>query len=188
MYKLAEKIGEGNFRECFAVAGEPGLCYKRLKPDLGFLQRLQVLLLRRRINHEELDIYTSLPVELKPYFVPIIDAAKTYVVTARPLDYDGSHSRPVSAYGQIANKSFWYGVETLVSLLDKHRIWFFDTFQVGTNIFVKRITKDQWEPIIVDYKHLGWKAFPMQLNLLLDSEKRKKFYRSYRRFEARFRI
>ncbi|TVR43009.1 MAG: hypothetical protein EA394_02305 [Bacteroidia bacterium] len=187
MFELAEKIGEGNFRECFAVKGDPGLCVKRLKPDLGFLQRLQVWLLRRRMNHEELDTYNSLPGELKPFFNPILQAEKEYLVTARPTDFDGSHSKPVRDYGKINNPEFWHDVEHIVSLLDKHKIWFFDTFQVGSNIFVQRLSESTWRPIIVDYKHLGWKAFPMQFNLLLASEKRKKFYRSYRRFEQNFR-
>ncbi len=187
MFELAEKIGEGNFRECFAVKGQPELCLKRLKPDLGFLQRLQVIFLRRQMNQEELMTYRNLPEELKPYFNPILDATKEYLLTARPIDHDGSHSKPVRDYGTISNEFFWREVEDIVSLLDKNKIWFFDTFQVGTNIFVRRSSEEVWKPIIVDYKHLGWKAFPMQFNLLLDSEKRKKFYRSYRRFEQMFR-
>ncbi len=187
MFELAEKIGEGNFRECFAVKGEPGLCIKRLKPGLGFLQRLQVIVLRRRMNQEELNTYNNLPEELKPYFNPILDAKREYLLTARPLDHDGIHSKPVRDYGKIANEAFWDDVENIVRLLDKNKIWFFDTFQVGTNIFVQRLTEKTWKPVIVDYKHLGWKAFPMQFNLLFDSEKRKKFFRSYRRFEQRFR-
>lgn len=187
MLKPGDKIGEGNFRECFAVAGEPGLCIKRLKPGLGPLQKLQVIFLRRRMNHEELKTYKSLPAELKEFFNPIIDASDEYLVTGRPLDYDGTHSRPVCVYGKVFNEMFWGEVEKLVSLLDEHKIWFFDTFQIGTNIFVQRLSETEWKPIIIDYKHLGWKAFPMQFNLLLPSEKRRKFFRCYRRFEKRFR-
>lgn len=187
MYKPAEKIGEGNFRECFAVEGDPGLCMKQLKPDLGFLQRLQVWILRRRMNEEEKAIYENLPAELKPFFNPIVDASRKCLVTARPMDYDGQHSRPVRDYGRISNAGFWQQIDEIVRLLDKHQIWFFDTFQVGTNIFVQRLSETNWKPVIVDYKHIGWKSFPMQFNLLFDAEKRKKFYRSYRRFEARFR-
>ncbi len=187
MIELGEKIGEGNFRECFAVKGKPEMCIKRLRPDLGFLQRLQVLVLRRRMNQEELETYNGLPGELKPYFNPILEASRDYLLTARPLDFDRSHSLPVRDYGTVANEAFWRDVELVVDLLDKHHIWFFDTFQVGTNIFVQRVSEDIWKPVIVDYKHLGWKSFPMQFNLLFDSEKRKKFYRSYYRFEQRFR-
>ncbi len=187
MLKFAEKIGEGNFRECFAIEGEPDLCIKRLKPGLGFRQKLQVTFLRRRMNQEELKTYRNLPVELKEYFNPIIDASQDYLVTGRPMDFDGTYSRPVCAYGKVSNEIFWKEVEQVVFLLDKHKIWFFDTFQIGTNILVQRLSETEWKPVIIDYKHLGWRAFPMQLNLLLNSEKRRKFYRCYRRFEKKFR-
>ncbi len=185
--ELGDKIGEGNFRACYAVVDNPGLCVKRLKSDLGFFQRIQVLFLRRRMNYEELAIYQNLPEDLKPYFNPVIEATEDYIVAGRPIDYDGKHSKPVCEYGKVSNQGFWKEVEHIVSLLDKHELWFFDTFQIGTNIFVQKLSEDYWKPIIVDYKHIGWKAFPMQFNLFLDSEKRKKFYRSYRRFEAWFR-
>ncbi len=187
MYKPAEKIGEGNFRECFAVEGDPGLCIKRIRHDLGFLQRLQVWILRRRMNEEERKIYDNLPEELKQYFNPIVDASVNNLVTERPYDYDGQHSRLVRDYGKISHEGFWLHVEEIVRLLDKHRIWFFDIFHLGANMFVQRLSETEWKPVIVDYKHIGWKSFPLQFNLLFDSEKRKKFYRNYRRFKARFR-
>lgn len=185
--QLAEKIGEGNFRECYAVVGEPGLCVKRLKPGLGFLQRLHLNLLRPRMNEEEHDTYSRLPELLKPYFNPVIDARRDYLVTARPLDYDGSHSKPVCDYGRVSNKYFWAEVEKIVELFERHNIWFFDAFQIGANVFVQRLSPEEWKPIIVDYKRLGWKSYPVQVNLLFDSEKRKKFYRKYRRFVQSFR-
>jgi len=187
IYKQAEKISEGSFRECFAVEGDPCLCIKRLRPDLGFFKRLQVWVLRRRINEEEQKIYDNLPKELKSYFNPIVAASRKKLVTVRPLDYDGQYSRPVSDYRAIPHEGFWQQVEEIVQLLDEHRMWFFDIFLLGTNIFVQRLSANEWKPVIVDYKHIGWKSFPMQVNLLFATEKRKKFYRSYRRFEARFR-
>ncbi len=185
--QLAEKIGEGNFRECFAVVGEPGLCVKRLKSDLDLLQRLHLRLLRPRMNAEEYETYNRLPELLKPYFNPVIDAQPDYLVTARPLDYDGSHSRPVCDYGRVANKYFWKEVEKIIELFEAYNIWFFDAFQIGTNVFVQKLSPEKWKPIIVDYKRLGWKSYPVQLNLLVDSEKKKKFYRKYRRFVQSFR-
>lgn len=186
MWKLAEKIGEGNFRECFALQGEPGLCYKRIKPHLGFMQRLQVIFLRRRMNQEEMKTYNALPPVLKPYFNPIVDAGKSFLVSERPIDFDGSYSRPLNDYGKVGNACFWEQTEQLVKLLDRHRMWFLDIFG-STNVIVQRLDEKQWKPIIIDYKHLGWKAFPMQMNLVLGSERRKKFYRNYLRFKSHFR-
>lgn len=186
MWKLAEKIGEGNFRECFALQGEPGLCYKRLRHDLGFFQRLQVHFLRRRMNQEEIHSYNALPPVLKPYFNPIVDAGKSFLVTMRPMDFDGSYSLPLNDYGKVGNSHFWEQSELLADLLDSHGIWFLDIFG-STNVIVQRLDEHLWKPIIIDYKHLGWKAFPMQLNLVLRSERRKKFFRNFHRFQSLFR-
>ncbi len=185
--QLADKIGEGNFRECFAVRNEPGLCVKRLKPQPGFFRRLSIFVLRRDINREEFDIYNRLPDDLKPYFNPVLEFTGDYLVTSRPVDYDGKHSKPVCEYGKISNVLFWEEISKLLDLFEKHNIWFFDAFLKGRNVFVKKRSKDEWVPIIVDYKRLGWKAYPVQVNLVLDSEKRKKFYRYFRRFETNFR-
>ncbi len=185
--KPEKKIGEGHFRECFAVEGEPGLCIKKLKPTLSFWQRLQLFLLRRNINREEYNVYYRLPSELKPYFNPAVSISSDSLIVVRPMDYDGSHSRPVSDYGKVSNRIFWEEVEHIVSLFEKHNFWFLDAFQLGTNVFVQRLSEEQWRPVIIDYKRQGWRSYPMQLNLLMHSEKRKKFYRKYRRFLTLFK-
>ncbi len=185
--QLAEKIGEGNFRECFAVENEPGLCIKRLKPELGFFRRLSIFVLRRGLNREEYDTFNRLPEDLKPYFNPVIKVSEDYIVTARPLDFDGKHSKPVFEYGRISNETFWHEIDEMLKLFEKYNIWFFDAFLKGRNVFVKKRSENEWVPIIVDYKRLGWKAYPVQINLLLDSEKKRKFYRYFKRFESNFR-
>lgn len=185
--QLAEKIGEGNFRECYAVKNEPGLCVKRLKPHPGFFRRMSIFLFRRDINREEYDIYNRLPEDLKPYFNPVLKFSEDHLITSRPVDYNGSHSKPVCEYGRISNKLFWKEIDKVLGLFEKHNIWFFDAFLKGRNVFVKKLSEKEWVPIIVDYKRLGWKAYPVQINLLLDSEKKKKFYRYFKRFESKFR-
>ncbi len=185
--RLAEKIGEGHLRECFAIKGKPGLCVKRLKPGLSLLQRLHLRLLRRGMHRLEYKTYRRLPPKMKPYFNPVISVAPDHLVAARPLDFDGSHSRPVSHHRQIANKAFWKEVDNLISLFEKYNIWFFDAFQLGENVFVQKLSPTHWRPVIVDYKRQGWRSYPAQLNLLLDSEKKKKFYRKYRRFVNRYK-
>ena len=184
--ELAEKIGEGHFRECYAVKNEPELCMKIFKPELTFLQRLHLGLLHRNMNLDEYHTFRKLPEALKPYFNPVIRASRHHLVTRRPVDYDGSYSLPVSDYGKISNKYFWEEVEKVVALFETYNLWFFDAFQVGTNVFVQRLSEDQWKPVIIDYKRHGWRSYPAQLHLLCDSEKKKKFYRKYDRFTGLF--
>ncbi len=186
-FELDKKIGVGNFRECFSVKGDPGLCVKKLKPDLTFSQRLHLKLIRRDFNQDEYKTFKQLPKALKPYFNPVIQVSGDHLVAARPMDYNGSHSLPVSDYGKISNDRFWDEVEKVVALFEEHNLWFFDAFQLGTNVFVQRLSSDHWRPIIVDFKRHGWRSYPAQLNLLCDSEKKKKFYRKYQRFVTLFR-
>ncbi|MDR4987245.1 MAG: hypothetical protein RG741_00220 [Bacteroidales bacterium] len=185
-FKLAEKLGEGNFRECFAVEGEPGLCVKRLKPRLGFWRRLNLQVLRPGMNKEEYDIYHRLPDEMKPYFNPVIEVGDDYLVTGRPLDYDGSHSKPVVAYGKIAHRGFWQEIDKILLLFEKYNLWFYDTMK-GRNLFVRKLSEDEWVPVIVDYKRLGWRSYPIQINLMFDSEKKRKCYRYLERFKKRYK-
>ncbi len=180
------KIGEGHFRECYSVKGEPGLCIKTIKKNLSVLQRLQLFVLRRRINKEEYLVYHSLPEDLRPYFNPVVSVTPECLVVVRPMDFDGSHSRSVSEYGKVSNPFFWQEVNHLISLFEKHNIWFLDAFQFGTNVFVQRLSEERWKPVIIDFKRQGWRSYPMQFNLLWRSEKRKKFFRKYARFLALF--
>lgn len=181
------KIGEGHFRECFAVKGEPGLCIKVVKKNLSVWQRLQLFALMRQINKEEYLVYHCLPEELKPYFNPVVSVTSERLVVVRPVDYDGTHSRSVSDYGKVNNAHFWQEVNHLISLFEKHNLWFLDAFQFGTNVFVQRVSEGVWKPVIIDFKRQGWRSYPMQFNLLWRSEKRKKFYRKYARFLALFK-
>lgn len=181
------KIGEGHFRECYTIKDEPALCIKMLKKNITFLQRLHLNLLRRKMNEDEYNTYNQLPASLKPYFNPIVSVTQNFVVTSRPMDYDGSHSRSVADYGKVSNTHFWKEVEKVVRLFEKHNLWFLDAFQLGSNVFVQRLSEDHWQPIIIDYKRHGWKSYPLQLNLLWDSQKKKKFFRKYHRFVESFK-
>jgi hypothetical protein len=93
---------------------------------------------------------------------------------------------PIAHYGKVENPYFWKDAEKIAQLLDEHRLWFFETFK-ARNILVKKISEERWQPIFIDYKYIGWKAFPSQINLLLGFEKRRKFFRIYNRFRKRFK-
>ena len=68
----------------------------------------------------------------------------------------------------------------------KYKLWFFDVFHLGNNIVIQRLDFDRFKPIIIDFKRSGWASYPLQLNLILDSQKEKKLLRRYERFREMF--
>lgn len=141
----------------------------------------------RDINQEELDIYKIIPKQLKPFFPGITHKNGTMLIAERPMDFDNSFSKPLLEYEKISNTNFWNDVDSIAGQLVKHKLWLFDVFHLGNNIIVKRISKNEYKPVIVDFKRFGYSCYPLQLNLLLDSEKEKKLYRRLERFKRDFR-
>lgn len=185
---IGEKLGSGYFRNCYAFENSESICMKTFKPKLGISRRLQVFLFRKNMNLEEYKSYISLPEELKPYFNPVLEAERNYLLMKKPTNHDGSYSRSVRSYqAVIKNEKFWKEVEQLFFLLNKHEQWFFDAFN-GNNMFIQERSESEWVPIIVDYKQEGWIAYPGQINLLLKSERKKKLKRLYGRFTQKYQF
>ncbi|MDG5800747.1 YrbL family protein [Marinilabiliaceae bacterium ANBcel2] len=182
---LDKKISNGNFRDCYSIKEDSQICIKKIKSNIGFKQKLQLKLLRPQINHEELNLYNSLPNDIKHYFNPVIHAEKNILVSGRPVDYDGNYSKTLLQHKKVSNEHFWREVKRSASLLAKHKIWFFEIYK-GGNVVVKKVSKDKFIPIFIDYKHIGWKSFPIQINLLLDSEKERKFFRIFNKTIKRY--
>lgn len=180
-----EKIGSGNLRDCFKVTGHEDLCLK-VQKKLGFFKGLQASLLHRNKNIQEYQIYLNLPAEIKKYFNPIYEAHKHFLLTGIPRNHDGSRCIPVKQHQLIGNDSFWKDVEQLYAYLDKNRLWFFDVLN-GNNMFVMKKSEHVWSPVIVDFKRMGWEAFPWQFNLVLRSEKKKKLKRRYEKFIRKYK-
>ena len=180
------KIGGGYFRDCYAVKGHDDICIKIINPRPGLLRALQLKYFRKKINLEEYETYKGLPEEIKKFFNPVHEASENYVVTSMPLDYDGTPSLSLKKTNSVENKKFWDDVTYLFHFLIDNQIWFFDVFN-GNNMFVLKQSKDDWVPIIIDYKQLGWKAFPWQVQLLLNSQKRKKLKRQYGRLVSKYK-
>lgn len=140
------------------------------------------------MNLEEFNSNVSLPEELKPFFNPVLEAKRNYLLMNMPKNHDGSYSRSVKSYKAIiANEKFWKEVEQLFFLLDKHEKWFFDVFN-GNNMFIQELSESEWVPLIVDYKQEGWIAYPGQINLILKSERQKKIKRLYDRFTKKYKF
>lgn len=183
--QLSEPIGEGRYRECYGIDGS-NLCAKRLKPLKLNIKSLVAHILRD-INQEELDIFLNLPEDLKPYFPSKYQKKNELLITERPKDFDDSFSKPLIEYGGIDNLSFWKSVDSIANLMVRHKLWLFDVFHMGNNIVVQRISENTYKPIIIDCKRFGWSSYPLQVNLLLDSEKEKKFHRRLDKFKQIFK-
>jgi len=181
-----KKIGNGTFRECFTVKEHDDVCIKIVKSDFTFGRRMQAFFMRRRTNIRELNRYAGLPEDIKCFFNPIVEADTRYSVARMPRDHDGGFSRPVFAYGGVSNRTFWEAVEKIYKVLFEKKLWYFDVFN-GKNMFVKKESDNVWLPVIVDFKRSGIEGFPLQVHLLLPSEKRKKMDRKYTRFVKKYR-
>ncbi len=176
-----EKIGGGNLRDCYSILNKPGFCIKIVKPELKPTRKLQAFFFWKNTNIKEYQIYKTIPETIKPYFNPVIEAEKEYVLTEIPRNYDGSYALPVKRHKKINNKIFWQHVSDLFHFLEKSELWFFDVMN-GNNMFVQKRSETDWRPVIIDYKRMGWQAFPWQIYLAFTWGKRKKLKRRYRKF------
>ncbi len=184
--ELSEKIGEGHHRECFAVDGE-NLIVKKLKRKKQRSCFLKKLLPVRNVNAEEFQLYKSLPGSLKEYLPSYMEMKDDILIMERITDYDGNFSKTVLEYGRIENDNFWEETERIARILTEEKVWMFDIFHHGNNIVVKKISEDTFIPVLIDFKRVGWRAYPLQLNLLFEKEKRKKFRRRFGSFLKRYR-
>ncbi len=179
------KIGGGNLRDCYSIADKPGLCIKIVKAELTPGRRFQAFFFWKNTNVKEYQLYKTIPSEIKPYFNPVIEAEKEYVLTERPRNHDGSFASSVKSHHKISNASFWQHVKNLFQYLEENELWFFDVLN-GNNMFVQKNSETDWRPIVVDYKRLGWKAFPWQIYLAFNRGNRNKLRRRYRKFVAKY--
>lgn len=182
--QLWKEIGMWNHRICYEIV-DSDLCAKKIKP-LTFHIRSLIAHIFRDINQEELKIFNSLPDDLKTYFPDYYEKKNDMLISQRPKDFDGSFSKTLIEYGPIENVYFWESIDIIISLMTKHKLRFFDAFHQGNNIVVQKISEDKYKPIIIDCKRVWWAAYPLQVNLLFNSEKQKKFNRRIVQFKQSF--
>ena len=181
--ELADKIGSGRHRECYAIPNSH-LCAKKTK-DLKFNTRSLVTHLLSNPNQKELKVYDLLPESLREFF-PKIHQHENLIISERVLDLDGTYSKSLQEYGKVENPAFWSQVDEISDTMVQQKLYLFDVFHFGSNVLVQRISEDVYKPVIIDCKRLGWAAYPFQLHLMFDSEKEKKFRRRLERFKKRF--
>ncbi len=181
-----QKIGTGYFRDCYSVENHKDICVKIIKPGLDWFRFFQLRFFRKNIHLEESETWQLLPEEIKNYFNPVIFAGKSYSVCPRPLNGDGSYAQSLRHHQGISDDRFWEEIGYVYRFIEERQLWFFDIFN-GRNIFVVEKDKEVLSPLFVDYKQLGWKAFPLQPDLAFHFRKKQKLKRQYERLIRNYR-
>ncbi len=206
--KLGDKIGEGAYRDCFAVADNPDLCAKvqremvtRRIPilEISLTLKTRLFLLFRYgetdLNRRENRIINKFPTVLRQYMPEVIDLRvdpsdpeKTQLVATRPRDFDGQYSASMLEYGPVDNEAFWEHVDKIAEAMVEYDLISTDVFFRGQNLLVQRVAKDHYRPVLVDVKHIG-RAVPhvRKPQLIFKNEFLKAFYSKLEDFKAKFK-
>lgn len=80
--QLSQIIEIGRYRECYAIA-DTDLCCKKLKP-LQIKVRSIITHYFRDINQEEVEVYNTIPNELKSFFPKVTYRNGKMLVSQRP--------------------------------------------------------------------------------------------------------
>lgn len=143
------------------------------------------------VNIVDFENYQALPEIVKKEFAPKNRLLNGIIVQERVFDYDGTPSLSVSEYadqfGKISNKNFWNKVEELKEIFLKEKEPLLGVFADGSNVLVKKLSEEEWVPIIVDFKRLGARAYVFQPHLRLPGEVQKRFLRRFERFERNYK-
>jgi len=194
--KITEIIGEGAYRNCYATQN-PDICIKRMKPivnkryfgfnfSIDMKRYLKIKFGISDLNKVEFSQITKLPQSLKAYIPSEIHLTETELIMGRPKDYNGEYSKSMIEFGKVKNEYFWKCVDEICTVFEEHSLWYQDVFFKGNNILVKKVSRDRFVPIMIDLKELGNNLSPIQINLILKSEKKRKFYRRFDRFKTTF--
>ena len=189
-------IGEGIYRQCYTMQN-PDLCVKIMKPNIikqyfGFKFDFDMNIYLKikfgfsDINKVAYSQIKELPEALKEYIPSDIELTEEGLVMERPKDYTGDYSVSMMEFGKVRNDFFWSCVDEICAIFDECKLWYQDVFFKGNNILVKKVPKDKFVPIIIDFKNTGKNFDPIQFNLRLRSEQKRKFYRRFNRFKTEF--
>jgi len=171
------KIGEGKFREAYAI--RDGLCAKVLKSTIvksypcGIKIKLPGRLYARAeyfvedLNRTEMDNYRwlveNIAFEDRKYFGKIhvvIDSKRygTVLIAERITNADGSTSRDL-LHEQTIETEFWEGFDRISEIFMRYAIPHFGLG--GGNLVVKKDAESVY-PVLIDYKKIGARFFPLQ--------------------------
>lgn len=193
-----QKIWEWRYRECFST-DNPDLCVKKMKDritrKLFWIQisiKSELFSLIKfwndNINIIEYEVIKKLPKELLEYFPRIIYLENWVLYMERPRNYDWTYSITLQEHGPTDNEAFWEHIEKIERICRDNKFRLFDILRMWKNILIQKISETEFKPVIIDCKRTeNWSKLT-QPNLLLNSERRKKFYRRLARFMKDFRL
>jgi len=161
----SEVIGEGTYRQCYST-DNPNLCVKKLKSniikqyfgfkfDFGMVKYLKFKFGFSDINMIEYQQITKLPKELKEFIPSDIELTEKGLIMERPKDYTDEYSLNMISFGKVRNEHFWSCVDEICAIFDERKLWYQDIFFKGNNILVKKVSKDKFVPIIIDFTACG---------------------------------
>lgn len=108
--------------------------------------------------------FKKIPPHLRENFVRlhrVEGRGRTSVLYAEAVrDYDGTLSQPLEKTGRISNRSFWARYDEMVEWVVHQKIHLFDL--TDKNILVKWKSPTECTPVLIDYKIMGARHFPLQ--------------------------
>ncbi|NAS30514.1 hypothetical protein GTQ40_06000 [Flavobacteriaceae bacterium R38] len=192
---IGEIIGEGNFRTTYAVK-DKDLCLKKHKKyvtkiiyglKIDFRSNFFIFLKFgvSDLNVMEYKAIKKMPAELTPYIPSDIEFIKGEgLVMGRAKDVDGTYSEMMANFGPIHNKAFWEHIERMIKIFEDNNIYPSDILYKGNNLIVKKVSDEEWIPIIIDFKrmNMGYDLFSR-----FEFGSKKTFYRRLKRFKEAFK-
>lgn len=197
---LESKIGEGKFREVYQYENR---AIKILKPyirkDYGLFHiNIPIHLYTKfkfgiaDFNEFEYNNYRKIidqvPSDIKDSFAEVFEVRQhqgdSLSINELVVNVDGSVSKALKQYGMVRNSGFWERLGKLEEFFLNKGISYLD-IKPG-NILVKELEDENIIPVIVDYKGVGTRTYPIQFNLLIKSQISKKIKRRFSRIRNNY--
>ena len=110
----------------------------------------------------------KVPEEMRGSFAQIFEVAKSngksISINELVVNADGRVSKTLRDYGPVSDPVFWERLQKLEELFLSKNIPYFDIR--AKNILVKELEDGHMIPVLIAYKRVGIRTYPLQLNLL----------------------
>ena len=140
-------------------------------------------------NVREFNIIKKFPKELKEYLPEHIEMHNGYLIQHRAKDFTGKYSQTVHILQSVQNETFWKHVKIIEQVFIKYEFYPLDIFRGGGNIIVHKISENEWRPILIDVKRVGYRpiADSLDFKLIFKSAQKKKFLQRMEAFVKQFK-